>query len=75
MSSSNGKHILGITVQRSRQNRNDLEEIDAAQDEIRKRLDTVEMYAKSHAVFLGILGAQALGIPTNKLLDLILSVL
>lgn len=75
MSSANGSHILGITSQRSKRNRDDLDELDDAQEEIRQRLDTVEMYAKSHAVFLGILGAQALGIPTDKLLSLLLTLL
>jgi hypothetical protein len=78
MSSQNGKSyslILGHTRERSKQNRSDVEDLDAAQQEIRDRLDTVEAYAKSHAVFLGILGAQALGIPTDQLLSLLLSLL
>jgi hypothetical protein len=75
---NNGKPlnlILGHTRERSKQNSSDVDELDAAQQEIRDRLDTVEAYAKSHAIFLGILGAQALGIPTDQLLSLLLSLL
>lgn len=75
MSRSNGQHILGRTRERSKRNRGDLEAIDAAQEEIRARLDTVENYAKSHAVFLGILGAQAIGVPTDQFLTIFLSLL
>lgn len=75
MSRQNGSHILGRTRERSNRNRDDLNALESAQEEIRARLDTVEMYAKSHAVFLGILGAQALGVPTDQLITTLLSFL
>lgn len=69
---SNGKlrmpHILGATRERSKSNEDSL-------DALERRMDKVETYAKIHAATLSVLAAQALGIPTQKLLNILLSIL
>lgn len=60
--------ILGATRERSKSNEAEVEALD-------ERLDRVEAYAKIHAGTLSVLAAQALGIPTQKLLNLLLSIL
>jgi len=60
--------ILGATQERSKSNAEDLEDVEA-------RLDRVETYAKIHAGTLSILAAQALGIPTQKIFQLLSSLI
>lgn len=75
-SHSNGTpQLLGMLRERSRQNADEVEELDQVTGELRERLRSVERYAKFHAVTLGVLAAQALGIPTNKLISFLLSIL
>lgn len=57
------------------QNRRQIDALDDTQGEIRKRLQTVSTLAKTNATALSILAAQALGIPTDQLLTLLLSIL
>ena len=61
-------HILGATRERSKANEDSL-------DALERRMDKVETYAKIHAGTLGVLAAQALGVPTDQLIQILLSIL
>jgi hypothetical protein len=65
--------ILGSVRQRSFQNADEVDQLARAQEKIEERLDKVEQYALFHAVTLAVLAAQALGVPTQNLVSVFLS--
>jgi hypothetical protein len=65
---------LGSVRQRSFQNAEDLDQLARAQEKIEERLDKVERYALFQAVTLAVLAAQALGVPTQDVLSIFLSI-
>lgn len=75
MSSDPIPTLAGKNAQRSINNAADLDDVAARQEEIDSRLDRLEKYMIAAVSTLSVMGAKALGIPTDALFKLLLSLL